>query len=100
MLMCGEALTGERAYQLGLVSELTEERQALNRALELASEVTRMPPRALLAIKRVLRQGRDLPLPEALQLEQGEFLQLFDTADQTEGMTAFLEKRKPNFTGN
>ena len=100
MLMCGEALTGERAYQLGLVSELAEEGQALNRALELARKVTFMPPRAMHAIKRVLRQGSDLPLPEALQLEQDEFQQLFDTADQTEGMTAFLEKRKPKFTGN
>ena len=100
MLMCGEALTGERAYQLGLVSELTEEGQALNRALELARKVTRMPPRAMLAIKRAIRQGSDLPLPGALDLEQKEFLQLFDTADQTEGMTAFLEKRKPEFTGN
>ena len=100
MLMCGEALTGERAYQLGLVSELAEEGQALNRALELARKVTFMPPRAMHAIKRVLRQGSDLPLPEALQLEQDEFQQLFDTTDQTEGMTAFLEKRKPKFTGN
>jgi enoyl-CoA hydratase/carnithine racemase len=78
--MCGEGLTGERAYQLGLVSELAEEGQALNRALELARKLTRMP-----AIKRALRQGSDLPLPEALRLEQDEFLQLFDTADQTEG---------------
>ena len=100
MLMCGEALTGERAYQLGLVSELAEEGQALNRALELARKVTFMPPRAMHAIKRVLRQGSDLPLPEALQLEQDEFQQLFDTTDKTEGMTAFLEKRKPKFTGN
>ena len=100
MLMCGEALTGERAYQLGLVSELAEEGQALNRALELARKVTFMPPRAMHAIKRVLRQGSDLPLPEALQLEQNEFQKLFDTTDQTEGMTAFLEKRKPKFTGN
>ena len=58
MLMCGEALTGERAYQLGLVSELAEEGQALNRALELARKVTRMPPRAMLAIKRALRAGQ------------------------------------------
>ena len=100
MLMCGEALTGERAYQLGLVSELAEEGQALNRALELARKVTFMPPKAMHAIKRVLRQGSDLPLPEALQLEQDEFQKLFDTTDKTEGMTAFLEKRKPKFTGN
>ena len=100
MLMCGEALTGERAYQLGLVSELAEGGQALNRALELARKVTFMPPRAMHAIKRVLRQGSDLPLQEALQLEQDEFQQLFDTTDQAEGMTAFLEKRKPTFTGN
>ena len=100
MLMCGEALTGERAYQLGLVSELAEEGQALNRALELARKVTFMPPKAMHAIKRVLRQGSDLPLPEALQLEQDEFQKLFDTTDKTEGMTAFLAKRKPKFTGN
>jgi len=100
MLMCGEALTGERAYQLGLVSELAEGGQALNRALELARKVTFMPPRAMHAIKRALRQGSDLPLQEALQLEQDEFQQLFDTTDQAEGMTAFLEKRKPTFTGN
>ena len=54
----------------------------------------------MLAIKRALRQGSDLPLPKALKFEQDEFLQLFDTADQIEGMTAFLEKRKPKFTGN
>jgi len=59
-----------------------------------------MPPRAMHAIKRALRQGSDLPLQEALQLEQDEFQQLFDTTDQAEGMTAFLEKRKPTFTGN
>jgi len=79
---------------------LAEEGQALNRALELARKVTFMPPKAMHAIKRVLRQGSDLPLPEALQLEQDEFQKLFDTTDKTEGMTAFLEKRKPKFTGN
>jgi enoyl-CoA hydratase/carnithine racemase len=100
MLMCGEALTGERAYQLGLVSEVTEKGGSLNRATELARKVARMPPLAMRAIKRCLRQGSDLPLPDALKLEQSEFLKLFDTSDQSEGMTAFLEKRRPKFTGN
>lgn len=99
MLMCGEMLTGERAYQLGLASDLAEEGQALDRARQLALRVTAMPPKAIGSIKRTLAQGPDLPLQEALSLEHQAFLQLFDTADQTEGMQAFIEKRKPNFTG-
>ena len=99
MLMTGEALTGERAYQLGLVADLAPEGQALARALELAKKVTRMPPKAIAATRRVLRQGADLPLDAALALENREFLMLFDTEDKTEGMRAFLDKRKPDYKG-
>lgn len=99
MLMCAETLTGEQAYQHGLISELTESGQAIERARHLAQKITRMPPKAMIAIKRSLALGADLPMPEALSIEQKEFLQLFDTIDKTEGMTAFLEKRKPKFTG-
>ncbi len=99
MLMTGEPLTGERAWQLGLVAELAAEGQALARALELARKAARMPPKALEATKRALRQGADLPLDAALALENREFLLLFDTQDKTEGMRAFLDKRKPDFQG-
>lgn len=99
MLMSGEMLTGERAYQLGLVAELAADGGALERAMELARKAMRMPPKAIRATKRVLHQGPDLPLDAALALENREFLLLFDTTDKTEGMRAFLDKRKPNFTG-
>ncbi len=99
MLMTGDQITGERAFQLGLVAELTESGQALERALELARKAARMPPKAIVATKRVLRQGADLPLDAALALENREFLLLFDTADKTEGMRAFLDKRRPDFKG-
>lgn len=99
MLMTAEPLTGERAFQLGLVAELAAEGQALARALELARKAARMPPKAIDATKSTLRQGADLPLDAALALENREFLLLFDTADKTEGMRAFLEKRKPQFNG-
>ena len=59
-----------------------------------------MPPKAVQATRRVLRQGADLPLDAALALEHREFLLLFDTADKTEGMRAFLDKRKPVFKGS
>lgn len=99
MLMSGELLSGERAYQLGLVSDLVEEGKALERARALARSAAHMPPKAIAAIKRTLTQGADLPLAAAMALENREFLLLFDTEDKTEGMRAFLEKRKPDFTG-
>lgn len=99
MLMTGEIITGERAYQSGLVSELVEDGETLARAIKLAQRAARMPPLALAAIKRSLKQGADLPLNDALALENREFLLLFDTQDQTEGMRAFLEKRRPKFSG-
>ncbi len=99
LLLTGEQLTGERAWQLGLVAELADEGQALARAQALAKKVTRMPPKAVAATRRVLRQGPDLPLDSALALENREFLLLFDTADKTEGMRAFLDKRRAEFKG-
>ena len=99
MLMTGEMLSGERAFQLGLVAELAADGEALARAIALAAKAARMPPKAVSATRRVLRQGADLPLDTALALENREFLLLFDTTDKVEGMRAFLDKRKPAFTG-
>jgi len=99
MLLTGEMITGERAWQLGLVAEFAADGQALERATELARKAARMPPKAVRATRQVLRQGADLPLDAALALENREFLRLFDTADKTEGMRAFLDKRKPDFKG-
>lgn len=100
MLMAGEIIDGERAYQLGLISELVEEGETLTRAEKIAMRISRMPPKAIAAIKRTLAHGADLPLTQALALENREFLLLFDTKDQEEGMRAFLEKRKPKYTGS
>ena len=99
MLMSGEPITAERAYQLGLINDLVAEGEALGRAQQLAKSASKMPPKAIAAIKRVLAQGADLPLDAALMLENREFLLLFDTDDKREGMSAFLEKRKAEFKG-
>lgn len=99
MLMTGDPISGDRAAQLGLVSELVGEGEALARAQKIAAKIAAMPPLALAAIKRTVAVGADLPLPAALTLENREFLLLFDTQDQTEGMAAFLEKRPAAFKG-
>jgi enoyl-CoA hydratase/carnithine racemase len=100
MLLTGDPLSGERAFELGLVAALAENGQVLPTALQLAKKMVRMPVKAVAAIRRALRMGADLPLDAALALENREFLLLFDTADKTEGMRAFLEKRRPDFAGD
>lgn len=100
MLFLGDPLDARRACELGLVSLVSESGQALAQALEIAHRIARMPPKAIAAIKRNLAAGADLPLDAALALENREFLLLFDTADKTEGMLAFLDRRKPRFTGS
>lgn len=99
MLLTGDPLDARRAFELGLVSLLSEPGQARALALDVARRIARMPPKAVAAIKRNLAGGADLPLDAALALENREFLLLFDTADKTEGMRAFLDRRKPQFTG-
>ena len=99
LLMTGETIDGERAWRLGLVCELAEAGDAESKALDVARKLARQPPLALAAIKRSLAAGADLPLSAASALENREFLLLFDSADQKEGMAAFLEKRSADFRG-
>lgn len=99
LLLTGDLLSGERAWQLGMVAEFCEPGQAFERAKALARRIAAMPPLAVTATRRVLAQGGDMPLDAALALENREFLSLFDTQDQEEGMRAFLEKRTPSYIG-
>jgi enoyl-CoA hydratase/carnithine racemase len=71
----------------------------LPRSLELAAQIAALPPLAVAQIKEVMLLGADLPLESALALERKAFQLLFDSRDQKEGATAFLEKRQATFTG-
>jgi enoyl-CoA hydratase/carnithine racemase len=99
LLMTGRMFGAAEALAMGVISEMTPAGQALSRALEIAAEIAAMPPIAIAEIKRVVKAGVNMPLDEALSLEQRAYEQLYATADQKEGMRAFLEKRKPNFDG-
>jgi enoyl-CoA hydratase/carnithine racemase len=99
LALTGEIIDARTAEAWGLVSEVVEEGQALPRALEIARRIANGPARAIRAIKAALNTGIDLPLDEALAMERASFQALFDTADQSEGMRAFIEKRKPDFRG-
>jgi len=99
MLLTGEPVGASEAEAMGLVSEVVPDAEVFERAMALARTIAALPPIAARKIKEVVSQGADLPLDAALALERQAFQLMFHTEDQTEGMTAFLEKRPPRFQG-
>jgi enoyl-CoA hydratase/carnithine racemase len=98
-LLTGDLLSASEAHRIGLVSEVVPDAEVLKHALEIAARIAALPPLAVAAIKDAVLRGADLPLEEGLRLEGKSFQDLFTTEDRTEGMRAFLEKRKPEFKG-
>ena len=95
MILCGEKVKAEKALQLGLVEEITNQGDALGVAIALAAKVANQSPSSVAVCKNLIQSGRTMPREQALPLEREYFVGLFDTEDQKEGVNAFLEKRKP-----
>lgn len=101
MLICmtGQTFCGREAFEMGLASKVVPDAEVLETALGIARTIAMMPPIAIAQIKEVMLAGADAPLETGLMLERKAFQMLFDSADQKEGMRAFLEKRKPVYRG-
>jgi enoyl-CoA hydratase/carnithine racemase len=95
MILCGERVDAETAMRIGLVEEIVEKGAALERALALAELAARQSPPAVAACKSLIQRARAGDIASAYASERESFVKLFDTLDQTEGVTAFLGKRKP-----
>ncbi|MGH6726106.1 MAG: enoyl-CoA hydratase-related protein [Pseudolabrys sp.] len=99
LLLTGRMFSAAEALSMGAISEVAPTGEALKRALEIAREIAAQPPIAVMQIKEVVNAGLNAPLDTALMLERKALQLLFATADQKEGMRAFMEKRKPKFEG-
>jgi enoyl-CoA hydratase len=99
LLLTGDPVDAQRALELGLVSAVVEPDQLHTTALELAQRLAAQAPLAVSATKQAVYRGFDLPLHDALDIERGEFTRVFGSDDAREGVTAFLEKRKPSWSG-
>lgn len=98
-LLTGDRFSARDASEMGLVSEIVEAGKALSSALALAHRIAELPPLAVRQIKDVVNQGAEAPLAAALSLEREGSRLLTRSADHLEASRAFIEKRRPVFTG-
>jgi enoyl-CoA hydratase/carnithine racemase len=90
-----ERLNVQRAYQLGLISEVVEHDRLMERAGEIAATVNRNAPLAVRGTRLAIRKGIDLPLNEAEIMAETFRERVVRTDDAKEGPLAFVEKRAP-----
>ena len=93
-----ERMSAQRAYELGLVSEVVPHESLMERALEIAATINRNAPLAVRGTRLAIRKGLDLPLHEAEILAEAFRERVVRTDDAKEGPAAFVEKRDPEWT--
>ncbi|NTU61915.1 MAG: enoyl-CoA hydratase [Chloroflexi bacterium] len=99
MILTGRYLTARAAEQFGLVTCVVPVEVYLDEALKLANEIAARPPVAVRFAKEAINKAYETSLSEGLEFERRLFYFLFATDDQKEGMRAFVEKRKADWTG-
>jgi len=101
LCMTGETINAAEAARIGLVDIVVPAAELMGRVKATAERIADNGPHAVAEVKRLVHEGQSLSLEAALAAEQAAFAGCFATADQKEGMAAFLAKprRKANFTG-
>jgi len=99
LALTGEPLSAQQAADWGLIWKCVDDSELDATVDDLAEKLAAMPPLGLAAIKRMIRTSWDRSLDEELDLQRDEMRRLGFTEDYREGVAAFLEKRKPTFTG-
>lgn len=99
MLFSGKPISAQKALEIGLVNDVVPPDELIDATIKKAEQLTLKPGFALKILKNVVQTGMDTDLKSALEYEARCFEMLFATQDQKEGVTAFVEKRKPEFKG-
>ncbi|MAZ14992.1 MAG: enoyl-CoA hydratase/isomerase family protein [Oricola sp.] len=95
----GRMVGAEEALELGMVLEVVPHDTLMDRARERAAVIASKPPRAVRVAKRLMRNAERMDLPDFLNSAAAYQALMHQTEDHHEAVAAFLEKRKPNFTG-
>lgn len=98
LVLTGRRIDGAEAYRIGLASRLVEDDKVVSEALEVAQQISKFSSRAVRAAKECVSRAQQSTLAEGLLFERRWFHSLFAFDDQTEGMSAFLDKRAAEFS--
>jgi enoyl-CoA hydratase len=99
LVLTGRTIAASDAERMGLVTRVVPGDTTLDEALELARTIAAKAPVAVLAAKEAVKLAEEVPLSAGLREERRAFFALFATEDQAEGMSAFVEKRRPEWKG-
>ena len=99
MVLNDRILTAEEALRYGLVNRVVPVERYLDEALALAQQIAERAPVAVRLGKEAVNHAYETTLTEGVAIERRLFQFLFATEDRTEGMSAFMEKRKPDWRG-
>jgi enoyl-CoA hydratase len=99
MVLLGDPISADEAKALGLVGEVVADGAARSAAISLASRIAARPPLAMRQAKASISAAFELPLTAHLGFERQAFAALFGSDDKQEGVSAFLEKRSPVWSG-
>jgi len=97
MNLTGRFMDAEEAERAGLVSRIVPAKKLVEEALSAASKIAEKSMISVMAIKEAVNRSFEVPLEEGLLYERRLFHSMFATEDQKEGMSAFVEKRTPQF---
>jgi enoyl-CoA hydratase len=100
LILTGDPITAQEALAAGLVMKIAPQQKYLVEANAFAAKLAALPRLALQASKMLINRSLDVDLATGLEFEARTFAAIAHTHDLAEGTNAFLEKRKPNFTGD
>lgn len=99
LLFTGDTIDAQEALRIGLINKVVDHEKLMEETEKLASKIATKSSLQIMFIKELVNKGTQVDLSSACTMEIAYFSASFSTADQKEGMSAFLEKRKPAFKG-